>query len=30
VDGVDSVGSVYRPVAGCCKRGDEPSGRGVS
>jgi hypothetical protein len=27
--GVDSVGSGWGPVAGCCECGDEPSGSGA-
>jgi hypothetical protein len=28
--GVDSPGSGYGPLAGCCECGDEPSGSGVT
>jgi hypothetical protein len=28
--GMDSVGSVMGPVAGCCECGDEPSGSGAT
>jgi hypothetical protein len=28
--GVDSLGSGYGPVAGCCECGDEPSGSGAT
>jgi hypothetical protein len=27
---VDSVGSQYGPVVGCCEHGDEPSGSGAT
>jgi hypothetical protein len=30
VCGVDSAGSGYSPLAGCCERGDKPSGSGAT